>query len=416
MFFIWLSLIFLNLSCILGQSTYNILMLTSPVASRSHSIYFNGIAKQLALQGHKVVHRCAGKVDNFEGITNYVESDYLSQQFLTNVAFNGDTFNGFITVLLKVVQIIFNSINVTYNEPLIFDIIQQPFDPVSNKSKYDVVLIDLFFGEMFLPLAHIMKVPAILMVSSVLMSPYAWNLNVPYYYFFNYNGYEEPLNFIARIRTFVFHFYLMVFGNCYFYPKEDEIIGKRIPNVPSVKSLMSQSSLILTANPPSIQDTLPMTSNIVDIGCAHCRPPVSLPKDLEAIMQNSNEHGVIYFSMGSFVKNEWIPEEFLNKIVSVLKQLPQTILWKGKSEFKNVSNFYVSDWFPQQDLLAHPKLRLVINNGGLGTMQEASYHGCPILGFPLNVDHYYAMKIAKKEDTENVYIGERLQLQNFYKQ
>ncbi|XP_046442503.1 uncharacterized protein LOC124192956 isoform X1 [Daphnia pulex] len=41
---------------------------------------------------------------------------------------------------------------------------------------------------------------------------------------------------------------------------------------------------------------------------------------------------------------------------------------------------------PLQDLLGHPKIRLLITHGGLNSKQEAVYHGVPFIALPVFAD------------------------------
>lgn len=46
------------------------------------------------------------------------------------------------------------------------------------------------------------------------------------------------------------------------------------------------------------------------------------------------------------------------------------------------------DWMPQKDLLGHPQTKVFVAHGGTNGVQEAIYHGVPVLGIPLFFDQY----------------------------
>ncbi|KAK7925961.1 hypothetical protein WMY93_008271 [Mugilogobius chulae] len=43
---------------------------------------------------------------------------------------------------------------------------------------------------------------------------------------------------------------------------------------------------------------------------------------------------------------------------------------------------------PQKDLLGHPQIKVFVAHGGTNGVQEAIYHGVPVLGIPLYFDQY----------------------------
>lgn len=43
---------------------------------------------------------------------------------------------------------------------------------------------------------------------------------------------------------------------------------------------------------------------------------------------------------------------------------------------------------PQKDLLGHPQIKVFVAHGGTNGVQEAIYHGVPVLGIPLFFDQY----------------------------
>ena len=56
-------------------------------------------------------------------------------------------------------------------------------------------------------------------------------------------------------------------------------------------------------------------------------------------------------------------------------------MWKWESEEMQdkPDNIMLSKWLPQQDILAHPKLKLFITHGGQSSTQEALCHKKPVV-------------------------------------
>lgn len=49
----------------------------------------------------------------------------------------------------------------------------------------------------------------------------------------------------------------------------------------------------------------------------------------------------------------------------------------------NASNILYQKWLPQDDILAHPNLKLFITHAGKGGMVEAIYHSVPMVAIPI---------------------------------
>ncbi|XP_078027195.1 UDP-glucuronosyltransferase 2B15-like [Epinephelus lanceolatus] len=69
-------------------------------------------------------------------------------------------------------------------------------------------------------------------------------------------------------------------------------------------------------------------------------------------------------------------------------QLPQKVIWRhtGKRPSTLGNNTLLLDWLPQNDLRGHPKTRVFVAHGRTNGLQEAIYHGVPIVGLPLMFD------------------------------
>lgn len=78
-------------------------------------------------------------------------------------------------------------------------------------------------------------------------------------------------------------------------------------------------------------------------------------------------------------------EVFLEKF----RSLKQKVLWKFETDLPNLpKNVKIDKWLPQDDILAHPNVKLFISHCGKGGITEAKYHGIPILGIPLFADQF----------------------------
>lgn len=66
------------------------------------------------------------------------------------------------------------------------------------------------------------------------------------------------------------------------------------------------------------------------------------------------------------------------------------VIWrhKGPRPSNLGNNTMIVDWMPQKDLLGHPQTKVFIAHGGTNGVQEAIYHGVPVLGIPLFFDQY----------------------------
>ncbi|KAJ1367112.1 hypothetical protein KIN20_027964 [Parelaphostrongylus tenuis] len=102
-------------------------------------------------------------------------------------------------------------------------------------------------------------------------------------------------------------------------------------------------------------------------------------------------------------------------MVEVFKSMPETtFIWKYEEKdseiVQHLKNVYLSEWVPQNALLADPRLTVFINNGGLGSITELAYMGKPAVLIPIFVDqtrnaNMFAKHgggvVSKKEDLKH---------------
>lgn len=106
---------------------------------------------------------------------------------------------------------------------------------------------------------------------------------------------------------------------------------------------------------------------------------------------DSASDGVIYFSFGSVVKLTQLPKNELNIFIRQLGKMKQIILFKWESDdtIDFSPNIIVRKWFPQANILGHPKCILFITHGGIHSTEEAIYFGVPMLAISVFGDQLH---------------------------
>uniref|UniRef100_A0A3B4TM14 UDP-glucuronosyltransferase n=3 Tax=Seriola dumerili TaxID=41447 RepID=A0A3B4TM14_SERDU len=255
------------------------------------------------------------------------------------------------------------------------------------EAKYDLVLTDPAIPGGVI-LAHYLKLPLVFNVRwtthgeghfSIAPSPLSY---VPM------TGTElsDKMSFLERIFNtiiFVFTEYQIVH---YVLPNYAGLLEKYLGPDADYHSLFQAADLWLMRVDFVFEYPRPTMPNVVYMGGFQCKPAKPLPQHLEEFVQSSGEHGVIIMSLGTLIGE--LPHDLANEIAAAFAKLPQKVIWRYKGDRPATvgNNTLLVDWMPQNDLLGHPKIKLFVAHGGTNGVQEAIYHGVPILGLPLIFD------------------------------
>ncbi|XP_034826579.2 UDP-glucosyltransferase 2-like isoform X3 [Maniola hyperantus] len=215
---------------------------------------------------------------------------------------------------------------------------------------------------------------------------------------------------------------------------DNEIIKKHFGrNTPTIHELKRNIHMLFLNIHPIWDSNRPVPSNVIYLGGLHQKPEQELPKELKSNLDSSS-NGIIYVSFGTNVNPAILPPEKLQIFINVFSKLPYDVYWKWNDENLPglTKNIKVLKWFPQADLLRHPKVKLFITQGGLQSTDEAIAGGVPLIGIPIiwdqwfNVEKYVQLKIGlqldinsvtetKLRDTIDIVIGDKRYKENIIK-
>lgn len=276
--------------------------------------------------------------------------------------------------------------NFTLQHNVVQDFIKNP------NERFDVVITEMFVSEALIGLGYHFKVPTVVVstfgaikwVNDLVGTPSPMS-----YVAHPFMSFTDRMNFFKRTLSAVITIFEHFYMDYIYLPKQEAIYNQAFPDPkPSLDTLRKNVSLVLLNTHFSLSFPRPYVPNMIEVGGMQVnRQRKPLPEAISKFLESST-HGAIYFSMGSNIKSAQLPIETRAAILKTFSKLKEKILWKweepdlpGKSD-----NIFISDWFPQDDILAHPKIKLFITHGGLLSSTEAIYHGVPIIG---NKHNYY---------------------------
>ncbi|KAJ8980273.1 hypothetical protein NQ317_005131, partial [Molorchus minor] len=308
-----------------------------PFSSRSHYILGNSLMKGLAEAGHNVT-----LISPFEDIIPPKRGSY-----------NNVVLTGFYEEYLEMVDKM-NLFEMDHQSPIARIFMQSFTLPINTKTlehpnvqnlinsgtEFDVIVLEQFMTDVLKIFGYIFKAPLII------LSP--------------------------------------MISYLYSFPKSESALKNAVSDSPNFYELYHNVSLVLLNSHVSFNQPVPLVPNMIEIGGYHVKPPKKLPKDLQEYLDSAKE-GVVYFSMGSNLKSKDMLPERKEMFLRIFKKLKQKVLWKFEDENLpgQPTNVKIEKWLPQQDILAHPNVKVFITHGGLLSTTETVYHGVPILAIPV---------------------------------
>uniref|UniRef100_A0A1I8NYK7 UDP-glucuronosyltransferase n=1 Tax=Stomoxys calcitrans TaxID=35570 RepID=A0A1I8NYK7_STOCA len=272
---------------------------------------------------------------------------------------------------------------------------------MASNQTFDAVINEVFLSEALYGLSEHFKAP---LIGLGTFGAISWNTDMvgspspPSYVPSTLLPFTDRMTLGQRIGNLALLTFERLLLDLYYLPKQEKIFRQHFPHSQrSMLEIRKNAALVLLNSHVSLSFPRPYVPNQIEVGGMHInRQRKPLPLDIERFISES-PHGVVYFSMGSNIKSKNLPFEKRQELMKALKSLKQRVLWKFEDPHLEgkPDNVYISDWFPQDDILAHDNVKVFITHGGLLSTTESIYHGKPFIGIPIFGDQF--LNMAKAE-------------------
>ncbi|XP_039867370.1 UDP-glucuronosyltransferase 2C1-like isoform X4 [Simochromis diagramma] len=366
----------------------------------SHWVNMNILLKALHSRGHNItVLRPSNswyiKDDSSYNTITVLVENLLDQKFITRLVSDSIQFErgalpltsflqmsgGMISLILDVHKAVANFVSAILDDN---DLIRKLKD-----SKFDLLLADPCWGGGVI-VAKYLNLPLVYNVRWVLGTEAHFSIAPsPLSYIpVTGTGNTVEMTFFQRVKNLVLHIITQTQNSLAFKLVYQKTADKYLGPGYDFNELMTDADIWLMRVDFVFEYPRPTMPNVVYIGGFQCKPAKPLPQHLGDFVQSSGDHGFILMSLGTFVTE--LPSDMANEIAAAFAKLPQKVIWKYKGDRPaNLgNNTLLVDWMPQNDLLGHPKLKLFVAHGGTNGVQEAIYHGVPVVGISFFFDQY----------------------------
>lgn len=270
------------------------------------------------------------------------------------------------------------------------------------RNQYDLLIIEPLGLDCVSYLANALSLPVIYMIPSPMITfaerMFTGHMANPAYVSNLLANHAVPGTFFQRLTNTALLTYNTV------RTQFEQLVSRYKDAKPYDLSPTVNPSVIFQNSHYATEFSRPITPNVIYVGGIHLKPAKTISKDILDFIEDS-PHGVIFFTFGSTIKVSSFPEHIEKAFKEALADVPQRVLWKYEGEMKDKpKNVMTKKWFPQREILLHPKVKLFISHGGMSGVYEAVDGGVPILGIPVfydqprNIEHLVLAGMAISMD------------------
>ncbi|KAI3418957.1 hypothetical protein GPALN_008050 [Globodera pallida] len=397
-------------------------LIFSQTLTRSHMMLNARVAETLAADGHNVT---VVEVEYLEPLTNFtgsvakgVRKISVSGDFLSiGKEMWGQLLRGTLTpwTFWKVLEDTVRSRN--YDLQRLFNSACETFIDVHGEllEALKAEQFELFIGGQInfcgSGLSQLLNIPVhVLLVScpiqehvSSVLGLHSPSSYVPSIYGMAYN---DKMSLFERFGNLIAQ---MIYEDAFLYGMDDltarlrRRFGDRLQ---SVRDIVKESPLVFVNVDEFSDFPRPLFPNVIYIGGLELEgtpETKALQEPYKSVMEKGRR-GVVFFSMGSAVRTNVLPESFMQNVLGAFAQLPE---WHfivkiededelSKKLAENIPNVHLTPWAPQRAILAHPRLRLFITHGGYNSLLEGAQSGTPVLSIGFFADQRRNARVPQR--------------------
>lgn len=370
-----------------------------PTPSYSHQLVFRSVTQALAARGHELVILTPNPVNSNQSNVQEIDVSFAYQGYFHQINFaeSKEDNVGLTSLLAMLTRALTEIMETEFAHPDMQQLLRDP------KQHFDVVICEYIGYTPMYAFSEYFNAPLIGFTTTEVtyhdhraLGNFIHSVLHPMNVFPSYRN----LNFIERFASVTLDLTMRLYFEPFVYGLFDNVIEQNFgSNVSRSQKLASKADMLLFNTHPALGFVRPLVPNTIQLGFLHIQSPQPLPDEWQKYMDESR-HGVIYFSLGTNVRTSNLKAGTVDMLLKTFGQLKYDVLWKwdcGETSLKP-KNVRTTSWVPQQDLLAHPNMKLFITQGGHQSIEEAVDRAVPMIVLPFFVDQLpNSRRVADRE-------------------
>ncbi|XP_036326097.1 UDP-glycosyltransferase UGT4-like [Rhagoletis pomonella] len=284
---------------------------------------------------------------------------------------------------------------------------------VNSGEEFDLLVVDLFLSDSLLCLAHFYQIPTVVIsptgantwLNQMIGNPQSSALDPSIFlpYSERMNIWQRSVNTLMGLfEKLTYNFFYMISHEAVYRKHFQTLNHLADTNLPHHRDLTKNLSLVLINSHPIVQYPRAYLPNVLEIAGAHLHgvpQQIELPAHIAYFIETAPA-GAVYISLGADARTVDLAREKLDELVDVMSYLTNynfLLKWEDRKFYTDLpKNVMIADWWPQEAILAHLKVKVFISACGLMSIIESINGLTPILAIPIFPDQEVNARRLKK--------------------